>query len=360
MTKTMQFALALTAVSAIAPTVTLAQTKEEEIVRNSVTVFDQMTSLHIKSIPQALLADAEGLAIIPNVIKGSFVVGARHGKGVLLIRDGQGVWDLPVFVSLTGGNVGWQVGVQSTDLILVFKTRRSVNGILNGKLTLGADAAAAAGPVGRKAAAATDGRLQAEIYSYSRSRGLFAGVSVDGSVLRVESDLNAAYYGSGGTEDGYYVPESAVQLANKVAGYCQPTYIHDPAGDFIPEADAAEELPPPHPSRFGEADVVRPQLADAANNLSGLLDAQWMKYLAIPPEVFQDGPHPSLEAVQTSLRRLDAVAQDAKYSALAGREEFRRTLGLLQEYKLSLTPRETALRIPPPPVVPETESTSWR
>ena len=94
------------------------------------------------------------------------------GRGVLFLRDANGAWHAPVFIALTGGNVGWQVGVQSSDIILVFKTAKSVQGIVSGKLTLGADAAAAAGPVGRQAAAATDGRLQAEIYSYSRSRGI--------------------------------------------------------------------------------------------------------------------------------------------------------------------------------------------
>ena len=356
MTKTTHLAAALIAVLAAIPAVSLAQMREQGIVENSATVFDQIVSLHVKAIPQALLADAGGVAIIPNVIKGGFVVGARHGKGVLLVRDGQALWELPVFISLTGGNIGWQVGIQSTDLILVFKTRKSIEGILNGKLTLGVDAAAAAGPVGRKAAAATDGRLQAEIYSYSRSRGLFAGVSVDGSVLRVEPDLNAAYYGNGETEDGYYVPESAVQLANKIASYCQPAHAHDPDENFMPEEVVPEELPPPRAIRFSGADVVRPQLADAANELSELLDRQWMTYLAIPPEICQGGPHPPLEAVRWSLVKLDTVAEDAKYSVLTKREEFQRTHSLLREYERALAPHETALRIPPPPVERDAEA----
>jgi hypothetical protein len=278
----------------------------------------------------------------------------------LLIRDGQGVWDLPVFFSLTGGNVGWQVGVQSTDLILVFKTRRSVNGILNGKITLGADAAVAAGPVGRQAAAATDGRLQAEIYSYSRSRGLFAGVSVDGSVLRVESDLNTAYYQSGKIGEPYYVPESAVELVNKVASYCQPAHDNHYKAALPSEEEFIEELPPPAANRLSVPDVVRPQLADAANALSELLDQQWMTYLAIPPQVHQDGPHPSQEAVHRCLTKLDAVAEDPRYSMLTKGEEFQRTHSLLTEYGRFLVPRETAMRIPPPPVVTETAPVGLR
>jgi hypothetical protein len=114
-------------------------------------------------------------------------------NGVLLVRDQNGAWHAPVFIELTGGNVGWQVGVQSTDIALVFKTPQSVSGLLDGKFTIGADAAVAAGPVGRQAGAATDSRLNAEIYSYRDSRGLFAGVALDGSVIKVESDRNAAY-----------------------------------------------------------------------------------------------------------------------------------------------------------------------
>jgi SH3 domain-containing YSC84-like protein 1 len=355
MAKTVCFAAALMAALATIPPVTLAQLREQRIVENSAAVFEQMVSLHIRAIPLALLADAEGVAIIPNVIKGGFVVGARHGKGVLLIRDEQGAWELPVFVSLTGGNIGWQIGVQSTDLILVFKTRKSVDGILNGKLTLGVDAAAAAGPVGRQAAAATDGRLQAEIYSYSRSRGLFAGVSVDGSALRVEPDLNVAYYENRQLGYGYQVPESAVQLVNRVASYCQPARVPDRGGIFPPESSASEPPPLPGADGFSAADVVRPQLADAVQGLSQRLDPQWMAYLAAPPEIFQSGSHPPLEAVHRSLIRLDAVAADSGYRELTKTEEFQRTHQLMREYERVLAPRETALRVPAPPVVTEAE-----
>ncbi len=106
------------------------------------------------------------MAIFPQVVKGGFIVGARHGRGVAIIRDATGAWQPPVFVTLTGGSVGWQAGLQSSDIILVFKTRKSVDRFLNGKFTLGADVSVAAGPVGRQAAAATDARLQAEILSY--------------------------------------------------------------------------------------------------------------------------------------------------------------------------------------------------
>src|SRR5207253_1884276 len=120
--------------------------------------------------------------------------GARYGRGIVMVRDERGYWRPPAFVTLAGGSFGWQIGLQVTDIVLVFKTRSSVDGLMRGKFTLGADAAAAAGPVGREAAAATDAELRAEIYTYSRSRGLFAGVSLDGSVLSVDHTANAAFY----------------------------------------------------------------------------------------------------------------------------------------------------------------------
>ena len=171
-----------------------AQSREEATVTQSIEVFKAIDKLAIQGIPRELLRDAHAIAIIPNVIKGSLVIGVRRGHGVLLVRDEQTRWGAPIFVTLTGGNIGWQVGVQSTDVILVFKSRRSIDGIFNGKFTLGVDAAAAAGPIGRQAAAGTDSQLKAEIYSYSRSRGLFAGVSFDGSKIQIDPLANSEYY----------------------------------------------------------------------------------------------------------------------------------------------------------------------
>ncbi|MGE3808382.1 MAG: lipid-binding SYLF domain-containing protein [Gemmataceae bacterium] len=151
-------------------------------------------------IPPAMLREAQAVAILPGVIKAAFVFGGRHGKGVLMVREPNNTWGRPVFISLTGGGVGWQIGLESTDLVLVFMTRSSVNRILEGKgkITLGADVGVAAGPIGRQAEAATDAQLKAEIYSYSRSRGLFAGVSLQGGVLLVDHRANEAYYNPNG------------------------------------------------------------------------------------------------------------------------------------------------------------------
>jgi lipid-binding SYLF domain-containing protein len=149
----------------------------------------------LQSIPPALLRDARGVAIIPHVVKAGFLFGGRFGRGVVLARGPDGHWGQPVFVSLTGGSFGLQAGVQSTDVVLVFKSAHSLDRILRGegKVTLGGDLSVAAGPAGRQAEAATDAQLRAEIYSYSRSRGLFAGLSLEGAALLPDGEANDAF-----------------------------------------------------------------------------------------------------------------------------------------------------------------------
>jgi lipid-binding SYLF domain-containing protein len=161
-------------------------------------VLDQFIRIPENSIPPALLRGAYGVAVLPDVIKGGFFVGGRRGKGILVVRSANGEWSNPAFITLTGGSLGWQFGGQSTDLLLVFKSSKSIQNITRGKLTLGADAAIAAGPVGRQTAAATDLTLGAEVYSYSRSRGLFAGVAFEGAALRIDDAANQAFYGNKG------------------------------------------------------------------------------------------------------------------------------------------------------------------
>jgi hypothetical protein len=255
----------------------------------------------------------------------------------LLIRNDQGFWHAPVFISLTGGNIGFQIGVQSTDVILVFRTRKSVEGILAGKFTIGADATAAAGPIGRQAAAATDASLQAEIYSYSRSRGLFAGVSLDGSVMSVDRMATGAYYRSPGPGQPAVVPESALRLTQSVATYAG---VPKPAGQRPALV---------HQARASEPDLLRGQLAQIAPELYALLDDQWDAYLALPSEVFTGNRHPTSETLSRVLSNFDAVARDARYQKLAARPEFRSTYGLLQHYNQSLSRTGATFDLPPPP-----------
>lgn len=173
-----------------------AATREEKRVADAADVLDQLLRIPEKTIPPSLLARAYAIAVVPDVIKAGFIFGARRGKGILVVRQDDNSWSNPAFISLTGGSVGWQAGVESTDVILVFKTRKGVADIENGKLTLGADASIAAGPVGRHAAVATDLKFEAEVMSYSRSRGLFAGVAFEGSGVTMDRNANTKFYNS--------------------------------------------------------------------------------------------------------------------------------------------------------------------
>ncbi len=174
--------------------------KEIRKVEDAIRVLREMTAEADKSVPVGLVAESAGIAILPDVIKAAFIIGGRHGKGVLLVRRESGGWSDPVFIDIKAGSAGWQVGVQSTDLILVFKTPRSIENITKGKFTLGADVGIAAGPMGRSAEASTDSELKAEIYSYARSRGLYAGLSLQGASIQVDDKANGNFYGVRGIE----------------------------------------------------------------------------------------------------------------------------------------------------------------
>jgi lipid-binding SYLF domain-containing protein len=169
--------------------------KEDDRARDAVTVLDEIMRAPDQAVPERMLRDAHAIAVIPNVVKAGFVVGGRAGKGLITLKSADGTWSNPSYLKLTGASVGFQAGVQATDVVLVFSSQRGVDSIVNGKFTLGADASVAAGPVGRTAHASTDGQLKAEIYSYSRARGLFAGVALDGAVIAIDHRANQAVYG---------------------------------------------------------------------------------------------------------------------------------------------------------------------
>lgn len=198
-------------------------------VDDAVRVLDEMMKESDKGIPM-VFEKCAGIAILPNVIKAAYIVGGRHGNGVIAVRGRDGRWSDPLFIGITGGSLGWQIGVQSADVILVFRTPQSVENIRRGKFTLGADAGVAAGPLGRSAEASTDAQLKAEIYSYSRSRGLFAGLSVQGASLYVDGDANQGFYGVKGIGpqeiiDGKVgnVPDAAGRLKSALGKYTGPS-----------------------------------------------------------------------------------------------------------------------------------------
>ncbi len=171
----------------------IAGNREEARILQATQVLQDTQAMPDQRVPEWLLQRAQGIAVIPNVVKVALIAGGRGAKGVLTIRDTQGRWSNPVFMTLGGGSFGFQWGLEVSDVILVFTTRRSIEGVTGGKLTLGADASVAVGPIGRQISGATDIGL-AEVYSYSQSKGLFAGVAIDGTVLAIDHKANAAYY----------------------------------------------------------------------------------------------------------------------------------------------------------------------
>lgn len=174
------------------PALAAAQTREDARVITATQVLDELRASPDQRVPNWLFDRAYGIAVIPNVIKGAFFFGGRHGNGVLSARDANGRFSDPVFISLTGGSVGWQIGAQSSDIVLVFASQRSLENFARGQFTLGASASVAAGPMGRSGEAAAG--VEAEIYSYSRARGLFAGVALDGTVLAFDGKANRNFY----------------------------------------------------------------------------------------------------------------------------------------------------------------------
>ena len=172
-----------------------AGVKGREKVEQAILALDEIMAIPEKGMPPSLLANAKAIAILPNVIKAGVVIAGRFGRGIMLVRNENGQWGHPFFITIGGGSLGFQIGAQSTDVILVFKNTRGTEKIFRGKMTLGADAAVAAGPVGRRIEASTDETFRAGILSYSRSRGLFAGVSLEGSILSVDDEWNKDFYG---------------------------------------------------------------------------------------------------------------------------------------------------------------------
>jgi lipid-binding SYLF domain-containing protein len=182
-------------VLALGATGAWAQAREQGRLLMASQVLEELRTSRDQYIPDRLLERAYAIAVIPDMTKIAFFAGGRRGHGILVVRDKDGRFTSPTFITMTGGSFGWQWGVQSADIMLVFTTRRGVEGITGGKFTLGADASVAAGPVGRQASASTDMSFKAEVYSYSRTRGVFAGLAVDGTALTIDDDANETFYG---------------------------------------------------------------------------------------------------------------------------------------------------------------------
>lgn len=310
----------------------------ERTVAKAVTVLNEIMAVPLKGIPDSLLADAEAVAIFPSVVKVGFVAGVERGRGVVTIRDADRNWGAPRFITVTSGSVGWQIGASATDLVLVFKTRKSVENLLEGKFKIGADIAAAAGPVGRRAGAATDGQLQAEIYSYSRSRGLFAGASIDGAIIQLDTDTESGYYRAG-LDGRAVVPDSATKLVSLVAAYSKDSRVQG-------EPQPADALPVVAEDPI---ETLRKQVAAASDQLARVLDEPWKRHLALPADIYVEAGQPSKAALQAALARYEEVARDPKYAALAKRAEFQAARLVLQQYASVLQEQPGIVPLPAPP-----------
>ena len=188
--------LGVCALCALLVAAVAAQAIQGERIRHATTVLDEIMAAPDQAIPSAIMEKAEAIAVFPSTIKGGFVLSAHRGKGIISVRDrASNTWSLPAFLTVTGGGFGAQIGAQSIDLVLVVMNRRGLENLLQNQFKVGAGGEVTAGPVGRSAEASTDIQMRAQILSYSRARGLFAGVSLNGAAIREDRDSNEDYYG---------------------------------------------------------------------------------------------------------------------------------------------------------------------
>ena len=310
-----------------------------ETVTDSEQVLNELMAIPAGQIPSRLLAQAQGIVIVPNVLKIGFIGAARRGHGVVMVRDSEGEWGLPQFLALTGGSVGFQVGIQGSDVVLVFTNRRGIEGLLRGNFTIGVDASASAGPIGRDAAVGTNATMLSEIYSYSRSRGLFLGVSLDGSALEIDHASHAFYYGTPTGQLPAQVPKAAAELRHFLT-------------DLTPQAVLSTAVaydPPAAVSSPRVLEGLRRTLNQHAGRLHSQLSAEWRHYLALPSELQQPGTIPSAETMAQVIKRYAHLKSSTDYQSLSQDPEFLRTYELLIEYDKAAAATHLTLRLPPPP-----------
>lgn len=248
--RTLQFA-ALAVLGLAATSVASAQARLEARMLVATQVLDELQRQPDQAIPQRLMQRAYGVAVFPDVDKVAFVVGGRRGSGVMSVRDSTGKFSSPVFVDITGGGVGWQAGYQKSDIVLVFTTARGVEQFNNGTVTLGGNASVAAGPVGRAGEAAVG--IDAEVLSYSRNRGLFAGVSLDGTALMMDNRENRLFYGrddivAADILAGKVKREDSESVRRFLASLSVATGDTAPPAQPSSQVPAAADAPPPGPA----------------------------------------------------------------------------------------------------------------
>ncbi|HTZ72293.1 MAG TPA: lipid-binding SYLF domain-containing protein [Candidatus Aquilonibacter sp.] len=213
----------LVIVALVATLTATASDRDDDIdrIHHADQVFNEIMNAPDQGIPGNLLDKADCIAIIPGDVKFAFIFGGNYGRGIATCRTSSGKWTAPLFIAISGGSVGYQIGGSSTDLVLLFMNEHALHSLLSDRFKLGADASVAAGPVGRTAAADTDLKLNAEILSYSRAKGIFAGVSLSGAVVRTDKSADDAMYGSSVTRDALIhgevpAPEAAASLLHTI------------------------------------------------------------------------------------------------------------------------------------------------
>lgn len=207
------------------------QSAEADRAAEAASVLAEIMNIPESSIPEGLMARAHGIAVIPHVVKGAFGIGGQWGKGLMSQRHEDSSWSPPAYIEIGGGSFGLQIGVEASDVVLVFTDEDGLKGLLKGKLKLGADASATAGPVGRKAEIGTDVLLRSAVFAYSRSKGLFAGVSLDGSVIRIDDSANSTIYGKNVTGEQILLgnavrTNSAVEPFEAALKKYSPPHVH--------------------------------------------------------------------------------------------------------------------------------------
>ena len=219
--------LTITILGLLVTLTAIASDREDDLKRTdkAAQVFREIMNTPDHGIPHDLLKSAKCIAIIPGDVKFAFIFGGNYGRGLATCRTGHG-WSAPMFVAIDGGSVGYQIGGSSTDIVMLFMNDHALHSLLSDKFTLGADASVAAGPVGRTAAAGTDIKLNAEILSYSRAKGLFAGVALDGAVVQADKSGDQAMYGDNVDRHDILggkvaVPASARPLLHEISGYAR-------------------------------------------------------------------------------------------------------------------------------------------
>ena len=315
-------------------------TAPNQIVVDATNVLSQSVAMP-SGLPQKMLADAQGIAIVPNMVRGAFVIGVQHGRGVLLVRGPGGAWQAPRMIEITGGSLGYQIGVQSTDLILVFRTPQSVANVMRGTLKVGVDASAAAGPVGRQASAATDLAAAGGDSVLFAARGAFVGASIDGSSISLDTATDAMYYQPPGT-----IPASATQLVQLLATLSSggPADGTRRTGRLRPSC----RRPVPQAASDARNRTATTRRCLAATR--GQSRRPWKQYLALPAEVYIPNHTPNIEEIEQAINAMKPSPGNRSTRQLTNQPAFQATLkGLWRLGELQQV-AEQKLRLPAPPI----------